>query len=88
MREPEKNRGFGTQPLPWEGSTTFEPVSMAAADITEHGDGLPDLADLIDEVEDRKVCCPFHNDHSPSCHIYHDHYHCSSAELTAIGPIG
>jgi DNA polymerase len=76
MREPEKIVVSAQQPLPWEGSTTFEPVSMAAADITEHGDGLPDLADLIDEVEDRKVCCPFHNDHSPSCHIYHDHYHC------------
>src|SRR5262249_31679660 len=23
-----------------------------------------------------KVLCPFHDDHQPSCHIYHDHYHC------------
>jgi DNA polymerase I-like protein with 3'-5' exonuclease and polymerase domains len=23
-----------------------------------------------------KVLCPFHDDHSPSCHIYPDHYYC------------
>jgi Mesyanzhinovviridae DNA polymerase len=23
-----------------------------------------------------KVLCPFHDDHTPSCHIYHDHFYC------------
>jgi len=23
-----------------------------------------------------KVVCPFHDDHKPSCHIYHDHFYC------------
>jgi hypothetical protein len=23
-----------------------------------------------------KVVCPFHDDHKPSCHIYHDHFFC------------
>jgi hypothetical protein len=23
-----------------------------------------------------KVLCPFHDDHTPSCHIYHDHFFC------------
>lgn len=23
-----------------------------------------------------KVICPFHDDHKPSCHIYHDHFFC------------
>jgi len=37
----------------------------------------PHLADLIDEpLIDGKVCCPFHDDHTPSCHIYTDHFHC------------
>ena len=23
-----------------------------------------------------KAVCPFHDDHKPSCHIYHDHFYC------------
>jgi CHC2 zinc finger/Toprim domain len=35
------------------------------------------LADLVGtSVVDGKVCCPFHADSTPSCHIYADHYHC------------
>jgi DNA polymerase bacteriophage-type len=35
------------------------------------------LADAISTpITDGKVCCPFHDDHTPSCHIYDDHYHC------------
>ncbi len=38
--------------------------------------------DLVMETHDLdrsgKVVCPFHDDHSPSCHIYPDSYHCFS----------
>jgi hypothetical protein len=35
------------------------------------------LADLIGEpLVDGRICCPFHEDHTPSLHIYPDHYHC------------
>jgi hypothetical protein len=36
-----------------------------------------DLADLIGDVpKNRKICCPFHDEETPSMHIYQDHYHC------------
>jgi hypothetical protein len=35
------------------------------------------LADLInEELVDSKMCCPFHDDSTPSLKIYDDHYHC------------
>jgi hypothetical protein len=35
------------------------------------------LADVIGKkLTDGKVCCPFHDDSTPSCHIYADHFHC------------
>ena len=35
------------------------------------------LADLIGEpLVDGKICCPFHDDSTPSLHIYDDHFHC------------
>jgi hypothetical protein len=35
------------------------------------------LSDLIDErLINGKVCCPFHEDATPSCHIYPDHFYC------------
>jgi DNA polymerase I-like protein with 3'-5' exonuclease and polymerase domains len=35
------------------------------------------LADLVRETPYRgKVRCPFHDDNTPSCHIYPDHFHC------------
>lgn len=35
------------------------------------------LLDLIDELlVNDKLCCPFHDDSTPSCHIYSDHFHC------------
>jgi DNA polymerase I-like protein with 3'-5' exonuclease and polymerase domains len=41
------------------------------------GTTMPSLADLIDEpLVNDKVCCPFHDDSTPSCHIYSDHFHC------------
>jgi DNA polymerase I-like protein with 3'-5' exonuclease and polymerase domains len=45
---------------------------------------LPDSEVLFVSLRDviggpligNKVICPFHDDHKPSCHIYHDHYFC------------
>jgi DNA polymerase I-like protein with 3'-5' exonuclease and polymerase domains len=35
------------------------------------------LADLIGEQPiNGKICCPFHEDDTPSLHVYRDHYHC------------
>jgi Toprim domain-containing protein/CHC2-type zinc finger protein len=35
------------------------------------------LRDIVGEPLIRnKVLCPFHDDHKPSCHIYHDHFFC------------
>jgi hypothetical protein len=35
------------------------------------------LANLInEELVDGKMCCPFHDDSTPSLKIYDDHYHC------------
>jgi DNA polymerase I-like protein with 3'-5' exonuclease and polymerase domains len=38
---------------------------------------IPHLADLVDQpLVSGKVLCPFHDDRTPSCHIYTDHFHC------------
>jgi hypothetical protein len=43
-------------------STAIQPVS---------------LSDLIAKpLTDGKICCPFHDDRTPSLHIYADHFHC------------
>ena len=35
------------------------------------------LADLIGQkLTDGKICCPFHDDSTPSCHVYSNHFHC------------
>jgi DNA polymerase I-like protein with 3'-5' exonuclease and polymerase domains len=35
------------------------------------------LVDLVDEQPiNGKICCPFHEDDTPSLHVYRDHYHC------------
>jgi DNA polymerase len=35
------------------------------------------LIDLIGEpLVDGKICCPFHDDSTPSLHVYDDHFHC------------
>ena len=37
----------------------------------------PLLVDLVDQpLVDGKICCPFHDDSTPSCHIYPDHFYC------------
>ena len=37
-----------------------------------------DLAELIDEPvpNNRKICCRFHDERTPSLHIYTDHFYC------------
>jgi hypothetical protein len=35
------------------------------------------LRDIVNQpLIGNKVLCPFHDDHTPSCHIYPDHYYC------------
>jgi DNA polymerase I-like protein with 3'-5' exonuclease and polymerase domains len=41
------------------------------------GESLIPLAALIGEpLIDGKICCPFHDERTPSLHVYADHYHC------------
>jgi hypothetical protein len=38
---------------------------------------MPRLADVVGvPLRDRKICCPFHADSTPSLHLYDDHFHC------------
>jgi DNA primase len=37
---------------------------------------FPALVAETHPIVHNKVCCPFHHDSSPSCHIYEDHYFC------------
>jgi CHC2-type zinc finger protein/Toprim domain-containing protein/DNA polymerase family A len=37
---------------------------------------FPSLADLVGELIEGKMCCPFHDDSTPSLQIYDDHFHC------------
>jgi len=45
-----------------------------------YGHSLPTqipLTELIDQpLVDGKICCPFHEDGTPSLHVYPDHFHC------------
>jgi hypothetical protein len=34
------------------------------------------MADLVGGAENGKTVCPFHDDHTPSLHLYPSHYHC------------
>ena len=35
------------------------------------------LRDIVSQpLIHNKAICPFHDDHKPSCHIYHDHFYC------------
>ena len=56
-------------------ATAQAPIELPQ-DLAE-GTTAPSLTDLIDEpLVNDKVCCPFHDDSTPSCHIYRDHFHC------------
>ena len=62
-------------PPPAEEVEVAEPVRVAISVET----GIVPMRDLVTEqIVHGKVCCPFHDDHTPSCHIYPDHFHCFS----------
>ena len=48
------------------------------ASISEAEHGVVPLADLIGQPlnHDHKIICPFHDDRTPSLHIYNDHFKC------------
>jgi DNA polymerase len=58
------------------------PTLVSAPDPAEDDENGPDwvnipLADIIGEpLVDGMVSCPFHDDQTPSCRIYEDHFHC------------
>jgi hypothetical protein len=55
------------------GITTPEPATRTR----EPESKWPLLVDVIGEpLINGKIRCPFHDDHSPSLHIYDDHFHC------------
>ena len=59
-------------------ATVAEPITATESedDAEDPGADVP-LADLIGEpLVDGKICCPYHDDSTPSCHVYDDHYHC------------
>jgi Toprim domain/CHC2 zinc finger len=65
-------------------STKIElpPEPVVVADNNDHDEDGPSwtdipLADLVSEpLTNGNVLCPFHDDHTPSLHIYPDHYRC------------
>jgi hypothetical protein len=53
------------------------PALVILKERKEEGDKHISLADLVGEpLVNGKICCPFHDDSTPSLHIYHDHFHC------------
>jgi hypothetical protein len=41
------------------------------------------LRDIVNQpLIHGKTICPFHDDHQPSCHIYHDHFYCFVCEAS------
>jgi hypothetical protein len=55
---------------------------IAAADLAELKSAVnfpalvAETMPIVREGRGGKVCCPFHGERSPSCHIYRDHFHC------------
>jgi hypothetical protein len=54
--------------IPWAGGDPSIVIGTGFDDQT------PRLPDVIGAKG--KILCPFHDDHSPSLHVYDDHYHC------------
>jgi DNA polymerase I-like protein with 3'-5' exonuclease and polymerase domains len=61
----------GTQ-LPIQTAIKLPP--LVEEDFAEDQVPLPAL--IGEPVMDGKILCPFHDEQTPSCHIYPDHYHC------------
>jgi DNA polymerase len=54
-----------------------EPAAEIPSEAVEPQVDLPSLADLIGEpLRNGKICCPFHDDRTPSLQVYDDHFHC------------
>src|SRR5262249_2376559 len=61
-----------TERPPWEGNSTF-----AAAPRTFEPMHVGDSFDNFPRYNSGKILCPFHEEKTPSCHLYEDgHYHC------------
>jgi hypothetical protein len=59
-------------PAPTNGARVCHATAKAPIELP-----TPHLADLLGQpLVDGKICCPFHDDRTPSCHIYADHFHC------------
>jgi DNA polymerase len=73
-------RAFGDHSTAWEGRQhvkTSTPLPEVPPEIEDPAPSIIPLADLIGrELVDGKTACPFHDDSTPSCHVYNDHYHC------------
>lgn len=58
-------------------TATFPQSRSNETDEFSLGPQFPPMSDVVGDVgEDGKVSCPFHQDDTPSCHIYDDHFHC------------
>jgi DNA polymerase len=64
-------------PPPLETPTPTPPPPRYNGFAYNNFDSEISLRDVVGEpLVHNKVRCPFHDDATPSCHIYHDHYHC------------
>jgi DNA polymerase len=55
----------------------YRRVACATDKPSQEEKQLPHLASLVEQPwVDGKLSCPFHDDGTPSLHIYEDHYHC------------
>jgi DNA polymerase I-like protein with 3'-5' exonuclease and polymerase domains len=72
---PPKVNGHATT-APAATSTLIVPEQEEPETLEQRLARIP-LADLIGEqLINGKISCPFHEDDTPSLHIYRDHYHC------------
>jgi CHC2 zinc finger/DNA polymerase family A/Toprim domain len=64
-------------PPPLETPTPTPPPPRYNGFAHDNFDSEISLRDVVGQpLNHNKVHCPFHDDATPSCHIYHDHYHC------------
>jgi DNA polymerase bacteriophage-type len=66
------------QPAAQVAAISVDPAAIAVDPEDDEDEPVSvSMADLVTEpIEGGKVRCPFHDDHAPSCHLYHDHYYC------------
>lgn len=63
--------------IPVEKSGESAPAQSEPESAKPPEPNYPPLPDVIgEELFDGKIRCPFHNDNTPSLHIYDDHYYC------------